>query len=282
MSVLTIAVIGGLVTELICVTDRVPDRGEKFTSSSFSRQAGGEGANSAVAAARLSRVNPHRLHENSQPSKIMPNIDIRVSMVGAVGNDDFGPLLIEQLQSNSVDTTRVQTINEMSTGVSVVMVESDFGDSRILYNPGANHVLRPEDFLTLESLAGGVKPDLIISMLEIRRDTVEQIIQTANEENIDILLSLLPAQSLLDHIYKMITHLVVNKTAAAMLIGKELEDIADREGWASVADEFLRWGIANVIITLGDQGAYFSNDPGNGGYVAAEIVADIKDTPGAG
>lgn len=268
--------------ELLCVTDRVPDRGEKFTSSSFSRQPGGEGANSAVAAARLSRVNPHRPHENSQPSEILPNLDVRVSMVGAVGNDDFGSLLIEKLKSNSVDATRVQTIKEMSTGVSVFMVESDFADSRILYNPGANHVLRPEDFLTLESLAGGVKPDLIISMLEIRRETVEQIIQTANEENIDILLSLLPAQSLLDHIYKMITHLVVNKTAAAMLIGKELEDIADPEGWASVADEFLRWGIGNVIITLGDQGAYYSNDPGNGGYVAAEIVADIKDTPGAG
>lgn len=292
-----IAVIGGLVTDLVSLTDRIPDGGETITSNSFDTFAGGKGGNSAVAAYRLSHTKP-KVSETldipngvpedlsngllEEPSEILSEDDIQVHMIGAVGADEFGPLLIKKLKENKVDTSGVRIVPGQKTGVGVVIVETDFGENRILYNPGANHFLRPSDFPTLEIVAGGTKPDLVISQLEIRRDTVEQILETASREGIDVLLNPAPAQGLLSSTYKMITHLVVNESEAAMLSGHELDELTDDAVWASVTNMFLQMGVKNVVVTLGGRGAYYSSSPSNGGHVEAEKDVNVVDTTGAG
>src|SRR2546423_675055 len=54
----TISVIGGLVMDLVTVTERMPQWGETVHATSFTKHVGGKGANSAVAAYRASRTNP--------------------------------------------------------------------------------------------------------------------------------------------------------------------------------------------------------------------------------
>lgn len=268
-------------TDLLTVTDRLPESGETITSTSFSTHHGGKGANSAVAAFRLSHAKPKNA-DAPETVTDLPDVQIRVCMVGAVGDDEFGAPLVQTLKSNGVDVSGIQTIPGKSTGVGVVIVESDFGENRILFNPGANHVLQPADFLTLDSLAGGVRPDLVVSQLEMRRDTIEQIVQTASREGIEVLLNPAPAQYLLAPVYKMITHLVVNETEASMLSGRQMEEMADVTGLASVTDDFLNLGVKNVVVTLGARGAYYSSELGGGGYVEAEKKVNVVDTTGAG
>lgn len=41
-------------------------------------------------------------------------------------------------------------------------------------------------------------------------------------------------------------------------------------------------GVKNVVITLGDKGAYFATDNGMDGYVDAAKAVNPKDTTGAG
>ena len=288
-----IAVIGGLVTDLVTFTDRIPDGGETITSLSFSTLPGGKGANSAVAAYRLSHTKPEVSQALDVPNGVLedlsegllenlPEDDIEVRMIGAVGADEFGPFLISKLKENNVDISGVRIVAGQKTGVCVIIVETDSGENRILFNPGANHSLLPTDFLTLESLAGGIKPDLLISQLEIRRDTIEQILETASREGIDVLLNPAPADCLLNSAYKMITHLVVNESEAAVLSGRELDELTDNAVWATVTDEFLQMGVKNVVVTLGGKGAYYSNSPGNGGHVEAEKHVNVVDTTGAG
>lgn len=283
----TITVIGGFVMDLMTVTDRMPETGETINATQFETFAGGKGANSAVAAYRMS-------HNKPGPDRIPSEIngaaedDIDVRMIGAVGDDFYGRPCIAPLIATGIDVSGVRVISGQKTGVGVVIVESDFGENRILLTAGANLSLQPDEFLTLESLAGGIKPDLLITQLEIPRETVEQILATANNEGIDVLLNPAPAHYLLSHVYKNVTHLVVNEIEAAELSGRgfeELKDMADRADLASLAtvtDHFLGLGVKNVVITLGAKGAYYSSTKGNGGYVEAERDVDVVDTTGAG
>lgn len=260
-------------TDLLTIADRVPDRGETITSTRFSTHHGGKGANSAVAAYRLSHNNP----KNSGHTPVMGG-ETQVRMIGAVGADEFGPPLKEKLTASGVNTDGIRVVKDQPTGVGVVLVEEDFGENRILFHPGANYDLLPSEFTTLASLAGGVKPDLLISQLELRRETIEQVIETASREGIDVLLNPAPASYLMPRIYRMVTHLIVNETEAVML---SPSDIDRQDGWANVGNYFLRLGVKNVVVTLGAQGAYYLNESG-GGYVEAEKQCIVVDTTGAG
>lgn len=271
----TITIIGSLNTDLVTVTPRVPSGGETLTGTSFSTGPGGKGANQAVACARLSRPNP------SSPASAQSTPDVLVKMIGSVGADEFGPMLLSSLSTSLVDTTGIRTVDTTTTGVAVIIVEESSGENRILLNPGANASLRPEDFSTAESL-GTPLPDLIVLQLEIPLDTVLQILRTAREAGISVLLNPAPAVKLDDEVYKAVTHLIVNESEAALLTGRNVEDVeADGYEWGTVADEFLAKGVKNVIVTLGGKGAYFASRESRGAVPAAK-VEKVVDTTAAG
>ncbi|KAI4284491.1 MAG: hypothetical protein L6R38_001373 [Xanthoria sp. 2 TBL-2021] len=278
-----IAVVGGLVTDLITIAERIPDNGETLVSKQFSQHPGGKGANSAVAAYRLSHNKPTDAHGNDLPNDIEDGIQVR--MTGAVGDDTFGPSLTKKLEENHVDTSGIRNVPGKPTGVGVVVV-TDNGENRILYNRGANDDLQPEDVREWEDLAGGFRPDLLISQIEIQRETVEQALRTALKEGIDVLLNPAPASHLFDETYKGLTHLVVNETEAAILslAGSNMNADTDVAEWGKVAEEFLEKGVRNVVITLGAKGAYYSDGQGKSGHMAAEQIEErkVKDTTGAG
>ena len=58
-------------------------------------------------------------------------------------------------------------------------------------------------------------------------------------------------------------------------------DVGDHTRWTSSAEYFLDLGVKNVVITLGEKGAYYSNEVGSG-YVEAEKDCTVLDTSGAG
>ena len=147
--------------------------------------------------------------------------------------------------------------------------------------PGVNHSFQPSDFMTVESLGGGVRPDLMICQLELHREAIEQAIETAGREGIDVLLNPSPAFYLMPEIYPKITHLVVNETEAVLLSDVEPDDIENQTGWTKVADSFLALGVKNVVVTLGANGAYYSNETSSG-HVEAEKNVAVRDTSGAG
>ncbi|RFU35266.1 hypothetical protein B7463_g1058, partial [Scytalidium lignicola] len=271
----TIAIIGSLNTDLVTLTPRVPSGGETLTATSFSTGPGGKGANQAVACARLSRPNPQ------SSSKHVPS-DITVKMVGAVGDDEFGPAMISSLNNSSVDTSGVRTVKGISSGVAVIIVEENSGENRILLSTGANHSLQPSDFLTADSL-GVPLPDLIVLQLEIPLKTVLQIISTAKKAEVEVLLNPAPAVELPLEVFNGLTHLIVNETEAAILTGRALKEVeAEGFDWGSVTDEFLRYGVKNVVVTLGGKGSYFSNATGLGMKAEAAKVNKVVDTTAAG
>ena len=232
------------------MTDRIPDDGETVIASSFTKQPGGKGSSSAVALYRLTRPNPKN---NTEASLEDVKDDIRVRMVGAIGTDDFGPALEENLVNCGLNVDGVRFMEGKLTGVANILVEAGSGANRIMQYPGAAYALEPADFMTLESLGGGMARDFVISQLEIRRDTIEQKIETAHREGIEVLLNPSPARYLMPD---MISHLIMNETEAVLLSQLTPVDIEDHTWWNSIAEYFFDLGVKNVVISLGEKGAW--------------------------
>jgi ribokinase len=60
-----------------------------------------------------------------------------------------------------------------------------------------------------------------------------------------------------DSLYPDITHLIINETEAAILSGLPRDSISATSDLDSVAADFIKKGVASVIITLGAQGVFY-------------------------
>src|SRR5512146_1474538 len=99
-----IVVVGSLNADLVARSPRFPEPGETIRGEDLATIPGGKGANQAVAAARLGAA---------------------VAMVGRVGADAFGTMLIENLRQNRVDTRRVLRDGSAATGTAIIIVDAN-------------------------------------------------------------------------------------------------------------------------------------------------------------
>ncbi|RYD04790.1 hypothetical protein N752_12760 [Desulforamulus aquiferis] len=88
MKVPRVLVIGSINMDLVSYSDRIPSLGETILGNRFAMVPGGKGANQALAAARLGAS---------------------VSMLGAAGKDSYGEQLLQHLNNNGVDISRVKS-----------------------------------------------------------------------------------------------------------------------------------------------------------------------------
>ena len=263
----TIAVIGSINIDLVTYTPRVPTGGETLTAHGFSVGLGGKGANQAVACAKVSR-----------PKDNVQDGTVDVKMVGAVGDDTYGGVITKGLKDVGIDTGDIYVREGEKTGASVIIVESETAQNRIMFCPQANATMRPEGFV--EDLLHPL-PDLLVLQMEIPLETVTQILTTAKRLGVPVLLNPAPALKFDDKYYSCIKHLIVNESEAAILSGCREEDLDSQEGRAKVANVFHDLGVEYVLITLGSRGVYYSVTGKTGAHVAAEKVAAV-DTTAAG
>ncbi|MCJ1224217.1 hypothetical protein MMC12_000861 [Toensbergia leucococca] len=272
----SILVVGSLNTDLITRTSRLPLPGETLTSISFDIGSGGKGANQAVACARLSRSQADTSHA-----------DVDVYMVGAIGDDFFGRELIKGLEEDGVNTDGVSVKHGIKTGVSTIIVEEQTGENRILFSPNANYTIQPSDFITIPS----PRPELILLQLELPLPTVLQVLETATEHNIPVLLNPAPAVSLPHEAYRSITHLILNETEAVALARGDSnapsldsnDNISLSQGDnMALSNHFRSLGVKTVVITLGAKGVFFSPQAGIFETLPAEKVERVVDTTAAG
>lgn len=110
-----IAVVGSINIDQSVETDRIPRKGETIAGQSLQYTPGGKGANQAVAMGRLGAS----------------------SIFGCVGDDANGKAMLENLESQGVSTTHIQTIENVPTGIALITVGDD--DNTIIIVSGANH-----------------------------------------------------------------------------------------------------------------------------------------------
>lgn len=246
-----------------------------------------------MACAKLSRARPS--HDRSSSDDDNPTASAHVSMVGAVGADTYGQVLLANLASHGVDVAGVAAPSDLKTGVAIIIVDEPTGQNRIVLSPEANHLgMAPGDFDAVIGprvfgcgAAAGGTTDLLVMQLEVPLPTVLLALARARAEGVPVLLNPAPAVRLPDEVYEGLAHLVVNETEAATLSGRPVEALDTPEGCAEVAGWFVAKGVEVVIITLGGRGVYFKTSSSSSssleeGLLPAEKVREVVDTTAAG
>lgn len=248
-----IYVIGSSNTDMVIKSSKLPAAGETIIGGVFLMNAGGKGANQAVAAAKLGG---------------------NITFVSKVGNDIFGKQAIEGFEHVGINTQFVFTDHENPSGIALILVD-DKGENSISVASGANANLHfSEVKKALEHLSEG---DIVLIQLEIPIPTIEETIKFCHTQKAIIILNPAPAQKINESVFPFINFITPNETEAELLTGIKVIDL---ETAKLAAEEFHKKGIENVIITLGSKGAFLHNST-NQKLIPSPIVKAI-DTTAAG
>jgi ribokinase len=248
-----VVVFGSLNMDLVVRVPRMPAAGETLTGHGFLSNAGGKGANQAVACARQGAS---------------------VAMAGRVGADAFGAELRAGLLTEGIDARGVGTAEGVSTGVAAILVD-DAAQNCIAVVPGANALVTPADAEALRHVLEGAA--LLLLQLEVPIQAVLRAAQVAREAGCTVLLNPAPARDLPDALWPLIDILVVNETEARMLSGLAAVDAANA---AEAAALLAKRGPREVIVTLGADGVVWHSPHGVRGFPAKTVKA--VDTTAAG
>ncbi len=223
-----IIVVGSANTDMVVKADKLPLPGETVMGGTFFMNAGGKGANQAVAAARLGGD---------------------ITFVAKVGNDIFGKQTIIGLKKEGINTAYVFKDKKAPSGTALITVNNE-GENCIVVAPGANGQLLPKDIEAVRTLG---KAEIILVQLEIPMETIAFVLNKAKVNAQKVILNPAPAQLLADDLLNGLFLITPNETEATLLTGINVFD----KDTASKAADFLQGkGVQNVIITLGKQGAY--------------------------
>jgi len=247
-----ITVIGSLNMDLVITTPKVPVMGETVLGSGFLTVPGGKGANQAVAAAKLGG---------------------NVTMIGCVGNDTFGEVLLNNLRQNSVDTSHMRILDGVRTGIAMIVVNE--GNNFIIVDPGANYQLTPQMIDSVEDL---IKESCImVVQLEIPLDTVERVIDIAKRNDVKVLLNPAPAIKLEDSLLTKVDILTPNETECEIITDIPIKSVGDAKNAVAY---LMNKGVENVIVTMGGNGVVYNS----GKEIIHKAVPNVKvvDTTAAG
>ena len=236
-----ILVVGSLNLDIVLPVPHHPRPGETVLGDELARHPGGKGANQAVAAARLGSS---------------------VAMLGRVGDDDEGKLLINALGEAGVATDHVLVTGETHSGIALITVD-DEGENAIVVSPGANARLTPAD---VESAAEVIKGAAVVLLqLEVPLSTVERAMQLARGT---VILNPAPACELPGALLERVDVLVPNRG--------ELEFLAHGDAVAGARG----LGVQQVVVTMGAEGALVVT--GDGVESIAGRSVEAVDTTAAG
>jgi len=256
MSTAKIIVIGSLNADMVVKTPRRPAAGETITDAQFIIVGGGKGANQALSAARLGG---------------------NVIMIGHVGADDFGSMLINNLSRDGVDISNVRTVKDATTGVAFIIVDAK-GENSIVVAPGANRVWAEEDYRQIEKVLEIAPPgSIILLQLEIPLDVVEYAMKKAADCGHRVALDPAPSRPLSDEVFRYVEITTPNEHEASQITGVEVKDVDS----ARRAGELLvQKGARYALVKLGASGCVIvASDSSE--HIPAFAV-DAVDTTAAG
>lgn len=234
-----ILVIGSINKDLVVNTLRFPKEGETILGNNFYTTNGGKGANQACAIGKLGGD---------------------VSMLGAVGNDNFAKDLSDALYSNNVNINNLLIKDNVSTGIAVITVTND-GANHIIVVQGANALITKDD--VKEDLISSF--DIIVMQLEIPLEIAKYAASIAKKLGKTVVLNPSPAVKLDRDFLSCVDILIPNETEIDIIGG---------------VDYVLECGVKNIILTLGADGCELITKQNRKHFDAYKV--NVVDTTAAG
>lgn len=250
-----ILVVGSINVDLVVSAARNPRAGETLPGSNFSVFTGGKGANQAAAVARLG---------------------YSVDMISKLGKDPFAGTLLEDLQRAGVHTQAITAVPGPS-GVALI-ISTQFGESSIIVVPGANSSLSPQDLEQNAALLQNAA--VVLTQLETPIETTEALAQFTARHGVPLILDPAPARPLTRDILSNVDWITPNETEAQVLAGQAVRLTTAAE-LRELAEHFLSLGPRNVLLKLGERGAYLATSGGTRALIPSYSVTAV-DTTAAG
>jgi sugar/nucleoside kinase (ribokinase family) len=248
--------LGLLVADAIArPVDAVPERGTLGFADEIALRPGGCALVAAIVLARLG---------------------LRVAVVGKVGADDLGDVLVGALRREGVDTRGVLVDPEVPTSATVVLVGSD-GERTFIHVPGANGRVRAEDVdMQLLRSARAVHVGGSGLMDALDGEPLAAILVEAQASGVVTSLDTVwdPAGRW-ERVRATLPHLDLFTPNLA-----EARAVSGCEELAAIASWARERGARAVAVTMGEQGCYAAGETFEG-LLAAPIV-DVVDGTGAG
>ncbi|CAN5851839.1 ribokinase [soil metagenome] len=246
----SIVVVGSTNTDMVIKTDRFPQPGETLLGGEFFLNPGGKGANQAVAAARLGG---------------------QVTFVAKVGIDLFGQQAREQFRNEGIVTDYISTDPERPSGVALITVDGK-GENTIVVASGANGTLSPQDLAQAQPAI--YEAEVLLLQLESPMVTVSGAARMGANAGARVILNPAPAATLPDDLFPTLFLITPNRSEAEALTGVKINTLADAE---AAARKLQEKGVANVVVTMGSEGAYLLEGE-KGTHVPAPVVTPLDST----
>jgi len=247
-----VVVIGGINSDYLIRGRRLPGPSMSLDGEQFLEAPGGKAGNAAVAAARLGA---------------------RSAIVGCVGPDERGRLLVDGLTAEGVHVVRVSFEAHAPTGAAVIQVDGS-GQKQILAALGANLQLTTRD---VEAAADLIRSSrVLVAQLEVPVECVAAAIRIASDAGVRVVLDPAPPRTLPDDLIPRTDVMRANASEVEALTGVRITDRASaREG-------------ARALLARGTGAAIVEAPGGNllvgesGEEWIPELHADRVDATGAG
>jgi ribokinase len=253
--VASVVILGIFVADTAYLAPRLPVMGETILGEDFRIGPGGKGSNQAIAAARAGG---------------------EVALITRVGRDAFGEIARKTWAADGVDTSAVIEDLDAPTGAAFIFVSTVTGDNAIIVVSGAAGKLSVDDVRSAAPTITGAK--VFMTQFEQPLDTAMAALTTARGAGVTTVLNPAPARQVDDAIYALCDYVTPNETEAAALTGLPVGNEAEA---LAAAEELVRRGARNALITLGANGALLHGADGTH-QVPAFKVPKVVDTTGAG
>lgn len=252
----TAVLFGDINIDILMSIGPYPQKGEDAMANRITLRPGGSIANTAIVLGKLA---------------------VETRMIGCTGNDIWGDLALESLQTSGVSIDFVVKNPYYTTGLIIIPVTSD-GERTMFSYRGANIQLDPADI----SRATFEGADLLhisgYNFLDSpQREATWRAVEIAQELGMPISLDIgvEPAQKAIRALLSILPDLsllVLGMQEAERLLGvKTVED---------ALDEFLAEGVRTVAIKLGREGCALAN--ADGAHFLPGYAVKTVDTTGAG
>ena len=173
-----------------------------------------------------------------------------VRMIGRVGDDAEGRELRRLLEQDGIDCSGVATDPAERSGVAVIVLDAA-GENTVLAVYGANARCGEAELEALDGALAGAA--VLLVQQETPLETTARAMRMARDRAVCVVLDPSPSRAgAREGLHSICDILTPNQGEAAALTGRPVPDPASA---AQAATALRRGGIADVIVTLGANGA---------------------------
>src|SRR5690625_3911861 len=228
-----ICVVGSINMDIVTSVDKYPERGQTVFGNEILQFVGGKGANQSVACAKQNK---------------------RVATIGAVGNDQYGEILIEELKKAGVDTSEINVLADAASGQTTIILDGE-AENTIIYVEGANGKLTADD--VTKSIQAQADSKILLTQMETPYETVLQAMKTAKNQGMKVILDPAPANNVTDEMLSYADLVLPNVHETEWLTGVFVIDEATAK---KAVQKFREKGVHQGVLKIGSNGSYVFNE----------------------